>query len=637
MKSSVIIRNCFFGLAMGTVGLSAISCGSKQKTSLNPSDAVDGYSLYIGEGYSSILLDTDARPVFSGKTVVLDDGSKVKGEELPLQGWEAECSVNGLYKLKRFEDGKYYFLSHELDKDNKLVWTGPYDDAGAFYDELAPVVRTGDKGIAYINREGEVKLWADKVMGAKVSWAKNFLGGLSVVRIKPNAETTLCAAIDTKGNIVFQPKYENIIYVGSGIWMVEDMEKNAGVKYSDWTIDLINRKGEVICSFPRREYNIKLDEYERRFGQPLIFNGEYGLLSTEMRDHWKVIDTKGKVMFENLEGFRPMSGYIGNLAIFGNEKGSHKKFILNEKGEIMDTLQRNQTALIAPDYYLKNIYDDTNNVCEIHDTKGNYKALIPNDMGRSYPLNKDMIVQHRENHYRDKRGYHVERGIHFYSTSNGLPAGPSFPTLKQSRLKYKDIKMNEPVRLPYMEGPEEMWMPDLANETPVRPANLTHGTAADIQTFDLKGRVRRCVVYDDGYKKDDYSFERDGTLGSLNNQRLGGDAITRDAMGRITEIKEKTMNEFEETSYIYTLFTYDETGRVIKKEASSDYDSWTDVFEYDEDGRISKRKCSGGGAGDFEEVYVYTASDLNGNWVERTRSVAAWNSSSTETRSISYY
>lgn len=645
MKASNIIKSSFLNIVLGITVLSASSCGGEVKISLNPHDAIDGYALYVSEEVPYILLDTEGNPVFAGKTVVLDDGSEEKGEDLSLYGWGAGCSVNGLFKLKRFEDGKYYFLSHELDQNNKLVWMGPYDEAGNFYDELAPAIRPGDKGIAYINREGEVKLWADKVMGTKVSYAWNFLGGLSVVGMKMSNNLICYGAIDTKGNIVFQPKYRDLYYVGGGIWLAEELDKNKNMQYNDCTIDLINRKGEVIFSFPRHEFNIKdLDRYKRYFGKSLIFNGKYGILSTEERNHWKVIDNKGKVMYENLEGYSPMSGFTGKLAIFRKDSDPHCDIIMNEKGKIVANLQKNQYAEIAESYYMINTNErkenthsyDIYNVYNIYNTHGDSIGFIGNNMGNSIPLNNSMIVQYRQEDYRDKRGYFIQHSIGFYA-NNGWPMGSSYPTGKNGRLIYEDNKMLVPISIIGIPNHEEMWMPEIADEKAIRPTKLTHGTAADIKTYDLKGRVRRCSVYEYGSKMNDISFDRQGKLEGLFSNILKDNAITRDSIGRIVEIREKSMDEFEEESIMYTLFTYDESGRVIKKEVSSDYGSWTDLYEYNEAGRMIKRKCSGGGAGDFEEIYDYETSDLNGNWIKRTKSVKEWNSTVTEERVISYY
>ena len=299
-----------------TVLLNACSSNSYRE----PNECITGYGLQLD--YNKwIAVNLTGDKLFADEMITNDDGEQFIGNRLSWQS-QVSCCVNGFYRIGNGRS--YTIVANTLTNDGCLQQLGPYKKVGMFYEDITPATKEGE-GIGYINRNGDVVFWLDKVLGKKGSEAYNFMGGLSVVGTPITDDGIMIyGAIDTEGNIVLPFDYYKIEYAGSGLWYVENVAKNSNKKYNDWEADIIDRSGNVIISFPRAAYDKGTFSYDNGNHGPhqFAFSGDYGLLYALYDNNWKIIDRSGKILTENTPGITPTGKHrYGNFVFKDEESG----------------------------------------------------------------------------------------------------------------------------------------------------------------------------------------------------------------------------------------------------------------------------------------------------------------------------
>lgn len=125
---------------------------------------------------------------------------------------------------------------------------GPYEQLVISDAEVFAVLKKGSRKIDFIDKTGEVKYSLSKLSGKTVETFNGFCDGVGVVGVKGD----LYGAINTKGEVVIEPKYCVLISYGDGKLLAIDK------KYKDTLmedgidkckISIINGRGEELCTF----------------------------------------------------------------------------------------------------------------------------------------------------------------------------------------------------------------------------------------------------------------------------------------------------------------------------------------------------------------------------------------------------
>lgn len=351
-----------------------------------PDKCIDGYG--VEQAYDRwIPIEIEGKQLFEDKMLTDDKGEQFKGSRMHFKSI-VDCCINGFYRIKNGHN--YILFGNTLTNDGKPNVLGPYDMVGMFYEDVTPAVKEGE-GIGYIDRNGDVVFWLDKVLGKKGKIAYNFMGGLSVVGTPvTNDGITIYGAIDTKGNTIIPFDYFKLEYAGSGLWYAENLTKNAEKDYDDWVADIIDRNGNVIISFPRKDFSMGTFMHDNGNHGPhqFAFSGDYSLLINYSGDNWKIIDREGNVLAENIDGIKPSGEHYHGNFIFKDKK-NHKYGIMAPNGEIKIEAQFTKIIFLSDEVFCAR----KNKRYYIYDYSGEIK-LEYGDFGSSRPLaiNKNYLL-----------------------------------------------------------------------------------------------------------------------------------------------------------------------------------------------------------------------------------------------------
>lgn len=125
--------------------------------------------------------------------------------------------VNGYFFV---EEGKGYTV-YKAEKNPKQVGDlSGLKDCGYYNDGLMPVVHKGEH-ISFVDGSGKTKFTLESVDSVSVSAAMNmFVNGRCAIRTSDDK----WGAIDTEGNVVVKPKYENPVLFVEDIALVKDAQ-----------------------------------------------------------------------------------------------------------------------------------------------------------------------------------------------------------------------------------------------------------------------------------------------------------------------------------------------------------------------------------------------------------------------------
>lgn len=173
-----------------------------------------------------------------------------KGEVLIADEFERKPTAvqNGRFMV-RDKDGNWELYTAEA-KPRQVGKT--YKSIAPFTEEVTPATEPG-KPVALIDRDGKVVKELNKLAGKTVASVRRFVEGLAVFETADG----LYGAIDTKGNVVVEPKWCELSDASEGKFIATDGKYKAqlgkldrkGVKFT-----VLDAKGKRISDFPRDKF-----------------------------------------------------------------------------------------------------------------------------------------------------------------------------------------------------------------------------------------------------------------------------------------------------------------------------------------------------------------------------------------------
>lgn len=209
------------------------------------------------------------------------------------------------------QEGDGYTV-YRADKKPEVV--GDLEDlmaVGFFYEEdLMPVVRAKER-ISVVNTKGETVFTLEPYKGKEiVSCNAFFSDGLLFVK----TENDLYGFVDTKGEMVIEPKYKQVSSFNYGRCVVAKDDE-------DGTSLIIDKKGQPL--------------FNLRKGQGIVnvsLSNEY-ILIRDANDHLLIVDTKGETVFKCPSKVEGIFDIRGDKFIFYNADEEYG--LMNLEGETL--------------------------------------------------------------------------------------------------------------------------------------------------------------------------------------------------------------------------------------------------------------------------------------------------------------
>ena len=207
------------------------------------------------------------------------------------------------------KDGQWELYS--IDGKRTTQIGDEYSQVGVFIEEVAPVVEKG-KSIEFIDRDGEVKFSLDRVNGKEVSTCTNFSDGVAVFRIGK-----YCGAINTKGDVIVDPRYIEILPANEGKMLALDKKYEKYVLSGDLDnvkYTVLSTTGEDLGTISTRRYKVASRSFENG---ALVVTNKSG--SGEIRTG--LIDDKGEWIVKASEKIKGIKSVRNNTFIFNDGDG----------------------------------------------------------------------------------------------------------------------------------------------------------------------------------------------------------------------------------------------------------------------------------------------------------------------------
>ena len=207
------------------------------------------------------------------------------------------------------KDGQWELYSIDGKRTKQIG--DEYSQVGVFIEEVAPVVEKG-KSIEFIDRDGDVKFSLDRVDGKEVSTCTNFSDGVAVFRIGK-----YCGAINTKGDVIVDPRYIEILPANEGKMLALDKKYEKYVLTGDLDnvkYTVLSTAGEDLGTISTRRYKVASRSFENG---ALVVTNKSG--SGEIRTG--LIDDKGEWIVKASEKIKVIKSICNNTFIFNDGDG----------------------------------------------------------------------------------------------------------------------------------------------------------------------------------------------------------------------------------------------------------------------------------------------------------------------------
>jgi len=177
--------------------------------------------------------------------------------------------------------------------------------------DVTPAVRK-DKGVEFIDKDGNVKFKFDEVNGKKVESCSSFNAeGQAVFSIDYGE---LNGVVNTKGNIVIKPKYGLIQSYGGYFYAIEQPLSEIG---KDYTWKLLDQNGKEICSYKSSKYFSPIPP-----AVPNTYRGTFmvdnKIAVRSLDDETGIIDKDGNVVLKPSKKFFNIDAFDGTTMIYAN-------------------------------------------------------------------------------------------------------------------------------------------------------------------------------------------------------------------------------------------------------------------------------------------------------------------------------
>ena len=260
-------------------------------------------------------------------------------------------------------DGKWelYAAQEKPEEIGKNV----YDQAGAFIEDVAPVVAKGQP-IQFINKDGDVQFSLGNVDGQQITECTNFSEGVAIFKAGK-----YYGCIDNKGNVIVKPEYIQISPASDGK-MVAISKKYENSKNGASSITILSTSGKVIADISTKSFN----DYENQFHdgalvveQEIDDENRQGLINEKgefiVRPSSKIHRIEGieneKFIFYDGDDYGVMD-FKGNVVI----RPKYKKLAFAGKGKLLWAVDDKEDANIK-------LIDEDENVI----SKSEYEGVLP--------------------------------------------------------------------------------------------------------------------------------------------------------------------------------------------------------------------------------------------------------------------
>lgn len=169
----------------------------------------------------------------------------LKGEKLFADEFsETPTAVfNGRFFVK---NNNGYWEMYTADKKPKQIGD-EYEQACVFTADVTPVLKKGGKVIEIIDTDGKTRFVFEKVGNKKVSMMFGYSDGIALFVLEDES----VGAVDTKGNVVIEPKYALLTPAFQGRLLGVDKKYKNSEKPS---VDILTTKGEKLFSVNTAKY-----------------------------------------------------------------------------------------------------------------------------------------------------------------------------------------------------------------------------------------------------------------------------------------------------------------------------------------------------------------------------------------------
>lgn len=179
---------------------------------------------------------------------------------------------NGMFAVR--DNGKYALYVFDEKKPMPVHDCDELQGVGLYSEGLVPIVREHER-ISLVNKDGETQFALEPYKNKEIiSCHPNYSEGLLCVR----TQDEVFGYVDTKGNMVIEPKYDHANPFVEGLAVVATYDKdNNNLSYK-----IIDKKGEVVFSLKKKWYSSNTFQ-----------NGR--LVVTDDDDHIYICDKKGEM------------------------------------------------------------------------------------------------------------------------------------------------------------------------------------------------------------------------------------------------------------------------------------------------------------------------------------------------------
>lgn len=205
----------------------------------------------------------------------------------------------------------------------RQVGKAEYEEAGAFIEDVAPVVVKGQK-IQFIDKDGNVKFTLENINGKPVEECTNFKDGVAIIKVGD-----YYGCINTSGKIIVQPEYVSIYASNDGM-MVAVHKKYAGEDTKKSKITVLSNSGKVISEISMKKFE-RIGEYYQDGAQAV------GVNDNEGNTICGLIDVKGEYIVKPTSKIKSISQIL------------HKKFVFYD-GENYGLMDFNGDIVIRAKY-----------------------------------------------------------------------------------------------------------------------------------------------------------------------------------------------------------------------------------------------------------------------------------------------
>lgn len=202
---------------------------------------------------------------------------------------------NGFFVV---QEGDGYTVYRADKKPEILGDLEDLKDVGYFSEDgLMPIVRPNER-ISIINTKGETVFTLEPYKDKEIICCEgNFTDGLLAVA----TEDDLWGFVDTKGNMVIEPKYKGVKKFKNGRCAVARSDKDDSIRYM-----FIDKKGEVIFTLGKGQ----------ELKKPYL-SDNYSLIKDD-KGHLLIIDKKGETVFKCPSKVKEVVDFRGDKFIFMN-------------------------------------------------------------------------------------------------------------------------------------------------------------------------------------------------------------------------------------------------------------------------------------------------------------------------------